>query len=102
MYCPQNSGEFEDASGALKKIRVERQQQRKETRSLRRENEDLKTRAEQAELEVGRREQGPQAAKEELMVKLLAENERLKAKLQDTRKQDCSQLPASIAQHCER
>ena len=44
---------------ALKKMKVERQQQRKETRSLRRENEDLRTRAEQAELEVGRKEQGP-------------------------------------------
>jgi len=60
-YCPQNSKEFEDAAVALKKMKMEGQQQRKETRSLGRENEDLRTRAEEAELEVGRKEQGPLA-----------------------------------------
>ena len=55
----------------------------RENYDLRRRNEELTSRAEQAERdEVGMREQGPQSVKDKMFQDLYAETERLKAELQ--------------------
>ena len=68
---------------ALKKLKQDKKLLAEENKTLRRKNEDLQTRTEQAEREVGRMEQGPEAAKKDVMVCLLEENARLKRKLED-------------------
>ena len=50
-----------------------------ENKTLQKKNEQLSLRAEQAEREsFGMREQGPQAARDEMYAQLLAENRKLK------------------------
>ena len=86
----QNSREFEDAENALQKIGSENELLSSENASLRDQVSSLSEQAERGVL--GMREQGPQAAKDEMCARLQAENRRLKAKYEsDMLLQDPSQ-----------
>ena len=81
IFCcmeKQNSREFEDAEKALQKIGSENEFLSSENASLRDQVSSLSEQAKRGAL--GMREQGPQAAKDEMYARLLAENRRLKAK----------------------
>ena len=68
-----------------------------ENLSLKREKEQLQEQLERGSL--GRREQGPQAAKDEIAAQLLAENERLKAKYALLEAQDPRPLAREIPRY---
>lgn len=78
----QNARELDDASRALHKMHSETRLLDDENKTLQKKNEELSLRAEQAEREsLGMREQGPQAARDEVCAQLHAENRRLKQEL---------------------
>ena len=86
----QRPNDVDSAEVALKKMKVENEVVSRENYALRRRNEELTSRAEQAERDaerdaVGMREQGPQAVKDQISANLYAENQRLKAELHDQR-----------------
>lgn len=87
----QNSRDADDAVTAINKVAVENEFLSDENRTLKRKNEQLESRAERAEREaLGMREQGPQAAKDEVVAQLYAENERLRAACSSVAAQDAS------------
>jgi hypothetical protein len=75
-----NSREFDDAETAIQKIGSENALLNTENASLRRKLTSLSEQAERDAL--GMKEQGPQAAKDELCARVYAENKRMKAKLE--------------------
>lgn len=82
MHIIQNSRELDDATRALHKMHSENRLLNNENKTLQEKNEQLSLHAEQVEREsLGMKEQGPQAARDEVCAQLHAENRKLKQAL---------------------
>ena len=96
----QDSRDIEDATTALNKVAQENKFLCDKVDTMRREKEELQLRAEQMEREsLGMREQGPQAARDEIAARLLAENKRLGAECGRLEALDVNTQPREVPRY---